>query len=119
MNKIYIGFFFFFLSISCAKASITEDEAVNIITNLPAFQKFHDNILKIDPEIKVIIRPEMPDSKNEYYEFYVGEDHETHTVAWNLFAIHKKTGKILIFDILNAEFIPLEKCARIEARCIK
>lgn len=115
MIKIFL--LFSLILYGCTKP-LSEEEAFNKIENLNEVKNFAEQIEKADENVKAIIRLEKSDNP-DLYEFYVGEDHETHTVAWNRFAIHKKTGKILIFDILNAEFIPLEKCARIEARCIK
>lgn len=82
-------------------------QALTHVEQIPEIKNFIGSVQK-HRGVTPIIRPLESGKDKTYYEYYVGENHGTHTTLWNIFAVDKKSGAIFVYDTIKDEYVPLE-----------
>ena len=86
-----------------------------------AFEKAFDHLVKSVPEVENFLKSDgtvcrfdqEPDPsaadyyEREYYQFYLGYDHEDRTERWNSFYVKRDLSDIKVSDFLTGEVISL------------
>jgi hypothetical protein len=96
---------------------ITDDEADEIVWNLPEVQGMIKRMqgTKTSPFSMITGYPDPkaePGKPGAFYEIYVGERHDTHTVRVMTLLIDAYGGKVFVYDEVADRIIPLEQYRR-------
>jgi len=50
------------------------------------------------------------------WDFYVGEEHDTHTVLWHFIQVRKQIGELFVMEPVDGQYVPLEGFRRGQSR---
>ena len=93
------------------------DYLIRKVPEINDFKEFiADYAQKTGEKVELIYRmDDEPDPghsdpyRRDYYHIFVGEDHETNTVQWNTFLVHKELNAIFVYDNVNKRYSTLKQ----------
>jgi len=93
---------------------ITDDEADEIVWSLPEVQGMIERMkgTKVSPFSMITGYPDPkaePGKQGAFYEIYVGERHETHTVRVMTLLVDAYNGSLFVYDEAADRVIPIEQ----------
>lgn len=96
------------LLIGCTKELLTENKAFEHIRSLPEVTELSKALRSSNLGTQLIIRhePSHRAFADEYFVYYVGEKHASHTVLKHRFAVHKKSRTVFALDPLSGDLVP-------------
>lgn len=95
--------------LSCQKKNLSEKDSLQILEQLPEIKRALTQD-RAENGPRIVVRQDKDQTvPSGLDEFYVGESHETHTTILDRYAVDRKTGEIYIYDVEEAEFVPLEQ----------
>ena len=84
---------------SSASASLTHDQAIGVVWNLPEVVRWRKLLGKTKGEVRPIAYAELkPADGIDGWILYVGEDHDTHTALKDRYLVRERTREVLVWD---------------------
>src|SRR5690242_14128539 len=76
---------------------LMEREAQALVCELPSVQAFRARVEKLSGgRVHTVVMTESATA--DLFDFYVGEDHDDHTVCWNRFSVDRRTRQVRLID---------------------